>query len=198
MKNIIFDLGNVLINYDFEFFFEKLGYKRYERSLKEAHGPIFGFECGEMTTEDFLQELQAIYKPDMDTEEFKDAWCDVFWANDELLDIIPGLTAEQRLMILSNNDELHFPYIWDRYLKLHIFEMENIMITSRLGYIKPDIRVYQEAVSKYDFDWKESLFIDDVKENIEVARKLGAKTIWHQDNTETIESLNKILQDNKT
>lgn len=193
MKNIIFDLGNVLINYDFELFFEKLGYTKYERSLREAHDLIFAFECGEMTIEAFLKELQSIYKPGMDAEDFKDAWCDVFWANDELLDIIPGLATDHRLMILSNNDELHFPYIWERYLKLHIFEMENIMITSRLGYIKPDIRVYQEAVSRYDFKWEDSIFIDDVKINTEVAEKLGAKTIWHQDNNETIEALKELL-----
>ncbi|MDP8220088.1 MAG: HAD-IA family hydrolase [Candidatus Stygibacter frigidus] len=194
MKNIIFDIGNVLINYDFEIFFEKLGYKKYERSLMEAHSPIFAFECGELETEDFMQQLQAIYKPDMDAEEFKDAWCDVFWANDELLDIVPQLVNDHRLMILSNNDELHFPFIWDKYLKLHVFEMENVMITSRLGFIKPDIRVFQSAMQSYNFDWKDSIFIDDVKENVEVAKRLGAVTIWHQNNTHTIRELENILK----
>ena len=193
MKNIIFDIGNVLINYDFEIFFERLGYKRYERSLKEAHDPIFAFECGKLETEDFLKRLQAIYKPDMDAEEFKYAWCDVFWANNELLDIVPQLVKDHRLMILSNNDELHFPYIWDKYKKLHVFDMENVMITSRLGFIKPDIRVFQETEQIYDFNWKESIFIDDVKENNEVARKMGATAIWHQNNTQTIQALEKIL-----
>ncbi|MCF7912013.1 MAG: HAD-IA family hydrolase [Candidatus Cloacimonetes bacterium] len=193
IKNIIFDLGNVLINYDFEIFFEKLGYQRYERTLQEAHKEIFDFECGKMSITDFISALQKVYTSDLDTEQFTEAWCDVFWANDELLDIVPDLQKNYRLMILSNNDELHFPYIWERYRSLHIFSQKDIMITSRLGYIKPDIRVYQEAMLQHDFSWYESLFIDDVKVNTDIAASLGAAIIWHQDNAATLAKLNKYL-----
>ena len=193
IKNIIFDLGNVLINYDFELFFEKLGYQRGERSLQEAHTEIFAFECGKMTIDDFLTALQKVYTSDLDADEFTEAWCDVFWANEELLDIIPGLANDYRLMILSNNDELHFPYIWEKYPALRIFPAQDIMITSRLGYIKPDIKVYQEAVLQHDFHWHESIFIDDVKVNTEIAASLGAATIWHRDNEVTIAELKNRL-----
>jgi glucose-1-phosphatase len=191
IKNIIFDLGNVLINYDFEIFFEKLGYQRGERSLREAHTEIFAFECGKLSIPEFLKALQKVYESDLDAEEFTEAWCDVFWANDELLAMIPVLAKNYRLMILSNNDELHFPYIWEKYSGLHIFPAQDIMITSRLGYIKPDIKVYQEAVTQHDFYWHESIFIDDVKVNTEMAASLGATTIWHQDNAVTIAELNR-------
>jgi FMN phosphatase YigB (HAD superfamily) len=95
-------------------------------------------------------------------------------------------------MIFSNNDELHFPYIWDKYSSLHFFQDSDIMISSRLGYIKPDIRIYHAAAVNYKFEWKDSLFVDDKLENIEIAQDLGAKGIWHVQDEKTLTELLKI------
>jgi putative hydrolase of the HAD superfamily len=193
IRNIVFDLGNVLINYDFDLFFIKAGYARGERSLSEAHETIRQFECGELGEAEFLYLLQRVYNAEMSPAEFKEAWCDVFEANSELISAAGRYSSDFRLMILSNNDELHFPYIWSKFPELHIFSESDIMITSRLGYIKPDRRVYLEAVRRHDFFWEESVFIDDVPVNLEAARDFGAITLWHQDNYQTLEALGRLL-----
>ena len=193
IKNIIFDLGNVLINYDFEIFFHKLGYQTGERHLKEAHSIIHAFECGMIEIDHFLSELQKIYDSQLDPEQFRLAWCDVFWENEAILSTVNILKEKYRLMILSNNDELHFPYIWNKFPALHVFPLQDIMITSRLGYVKPDIRVYQKAERIHEFLWEEALFIDDVRINTQIAAGLGASTIWHQNNDATLFELKTLL-----
>jgi len=194
LKNIIFDLGNVLINYDFELFFERLGYKRGERSLAESHHLIAPLECGNMEIEDFISGMRKVYKSSLNREAFTDAWCDVFWENNSLIEAALKLTEHFRVMILSNNDELHFPYIWEKFSSLHFFQDSDIMISSRLRYIKPDIRIYHTAADLHDFEWKDSLFVDDKLENIEIARDLGAKGIWHVQDEKTLTELLKITE----
>ncbi|MCF7920095.1 MAG: HAD-IA family hydrolase [Candidatus Cloacimonetes bacterium] len=192
IKNIIFDLGNVLINYDFELFFEKLGYARAERSLAEADHLIQPFECGELEIMEFINGLSSVYHNDLTIEDFTEAWCDIFWENKPLLAIAEKLKEKYRIMILSNNDELHFPYIWEKYPSLHFFQNEDIMISSRLGYIKPDKGIYVQAAEKHNFNWEESLFIDDKQENILMAENMGARVIWHRVNEITNSELKAI------
>jgi FMN phosphatase YigB (HAD superfamily) len=98
-------------------------------------------------------------------------------------------------MILSNNDELHFPYIWEKYPALHVFEQRDIMITSRLGYVKPQPEVYKTAAELHKFRWDESLFIDDKEENLIVPEELGAWAICHQENIVTNDELKMLCSD---
>lgn len=194
VKNIIFDMGNVLVPYDFELFFMRLGYQRGQRSLSEAHGIIYEFECGKMAIPEFLTRLAETYNAThFDDDYFRNAWCDVFSLDDELVNYAKKLTSDYRVIIFSNNDELHFPYIWNKYPALHFFAASDIMITSRIGYIKPEEKAYSLAAEMYNFAWEDSLFIDDVKQNLLPAQEAGALTIHHQSSAATIEKINNLL-----
>ena len=59
IKNIIFDLGKVLIDYDFDIFFQKIGNKPNTRTLDEANKEILLFEAGKIDRYTFFEHLRS-------------------------------------------------------------------------------------------------------------------------------------------
>ena len=62
MKNIIFDLGKVLVEYDFDVFYKELGYEPETKALMDSTLPVLEFEAGRITRQEFYKKLKNIYK----------------------------------------------------------------------------------------------------------------------------------------
>ncbi|MBN1948406.1 MAG: HAD family phosphatase [Candidatus Cloacimonetes bacterium] len=193
IRQVIFDLGKVLVDFSFHAFYHKLGYQPGERTLDEANEPIIAFESGKMNRQDFLAELGKIYQFEMSLPEFEYHWCNVFSPIPEMLNLARAVRNSYEIFIFSNTDELHFPYVWQKYPELHIFG-DNLMLSYELGAVKPEESSYLNALQKFGLKADECLFIDDRPVNIEVAEKLGMKGIIHRSYPETCRQLTEILQ----
>jgi len=62
MKNIFFDLGKVLVDYNFDVFYKELDYKPRLEILKESAIPVLEFESGRITRQELYQQSKDIYK----------------------------------------------------------------------------------------------------------------------------------------
>lgn len=93
----------------------------------------------------------------------------------KLWDILPILKKKYKLAIINNGNAIARDY-WEKMFHFNIFD---IFVNSAIvKYKKPDPHIYLLTCKKLHVDPKRCLFMDDVKENIETARKLGMKVLW--------------------
>lgn len=180
VKNIIFDMGGVLINLDQQRCmdsFKKLGFKDIETYIDPytQEGFFSDFETGNMSNEEFFARAKANCRPGVTDEEITSAW------NSFLLDIpkkkldqISELRKNFKTFLLSNTNALHFPLICEKY---HFEEYFDKCYTSyRVHYVKPDPRIFSHLLKDAGIKASESLFIDDSPANIAAASNLGFNT----------------------
>lgn len=192
IKNVIFDLGKVLIEFDFDGFYTALGHDPAERTLDEANGPILLFEAGKISKTVFFEEIKKIYGFDLSLKEFEILWCSVFSDAKEMIELARNISEKYNVFILSNTDEIHFPYIWKNFPELHFFG-KNLMLSYELNSVKPEKEIFKNAIKKFNLIPSECVFIDDRPINVSVAEKLRMKGIVHQSFICTEKKLAKIL-----
>ena len=193
IKNVIFDLGKVLIDFDFDIFFEKLGYNPEDRNLNEAIEPILLFESGKIEKSDFIQRMRNVYKFNFSDEQFEKIWCeDIFTEIPEMIKLAEKIKGNYNIFILSNTDEIHFPHIWEKFPSLHFFE-NNLLLSYELDAVKPEPEIYLNALKKFSLNPSGSIFIDDRPVNIEAAEKIDLYGIVNENYHKTKQHLEKIL-----
>ena len=184
MKNIIFDLGKVLIDYNFDVFYKELKYEPGLEILTESTFPILEFESGRITRQEFYQQLKNIYKFEHSLADFEKVWCSVFTELTGLVDYARELKENYNVYVLSNTDEIHFTNIWQDYPELHFFE-HNLMLSYELDSVKPQKEIYERALGKFDLKPEDCLFIDDKPENIQGAGEIGITGILYTNSDKT-------------
>ena len=192
MKNIIFDLGKVLVEYDFDVFYKELNYKPKMETLMESTIPVLEFEAGRISREEFYLQLKKIYKFEHTLSGFEKVWCSVFTRLTSLVDYARELKENYNVYVLSNTDELHFPIVWKKFPELHFFE-DNLMLSYELNSVKPHKEIYERALKMFDLNPEDCLFIDDKPENIKGAAEIGIAGIIFTNVEETKKNIMNYL-----
>jgi glucose-1-phosphatase len=178
---IVFDLGNVLINFDYEIAVKKfdkiepnLGKKFLEHHKKNYHIHR-AFEKGMISEYEFIDLALSGVDYKVDPETFSKIYSDIFTPNDEVISLLPILKQKFQLILLSNTDSLHKRYGWEKYKFLSIFDY--LALSFEVGSVKPEAKIFK-AVEEYSkVSPQEHLYIDDIAEYTEAAQKLGWDTI---------------------
>jgi FMN phosphatase YigB (HAD superfamily) len=179
IEAILFDLGKVLIDFNFELGMERLaGYctlppEEFKRVIWNEEW-INRYERGEISTADYHRYLCDIGRLQMELEEFRECWSCVFLPD---LIVSEGLLAElQRsypLIVVSNTNEAHVEFIQSRYKVLDYFEHK--IFSHKVGSLKPDRKIYEAAIAASGRPPEALFFTDDRPENIAAARDLGIR-----------------------
>lgn len=186
IKNIIFDLGGVIINLDTNKTiqeFNKLSTKQFETIYTQLHqSTIFDkFDKGEITETDFFNEIQKALGNTIPKEKLLFAW------NAMLLDfpkhrlqLLEKLKPNYRLFLLSNTNETHVAEFESALYKQHGYQnlesfFETVYYSCRIGKRKPNSDIFNFVLNKHNLNPKETLFIDDSPQHIEGAIKTGIK-----------------------
>lgn len=174
---IVFDLGNVLINFDYKIAVEKfnsiepdLGNKffEYHRNNYQIHR---NFEKGIINQDEFVKIALKGIGHRINYETFSEIYSDIFTSNDEVISLLPILKRKYKLILLSNTDPLHKKFGWDKYTFLDQFDHK--VLSFEVGSVKPEEKIYS-AVEEYSKSApQEHLYIDDISEYTETARKRG-------------------------
>jgi len=182
VKNIIFDLGGVILNIDYEQTanaFKKIGIKNFNDIYSQAkQGKVFDkLETGEITPEEFREYIKEIV-PSLQLSDIDKSW------NAMLLDLpvqrinlLKELKKKYRLFLLSNTNEIHikcFRKIIESSYGENIFDsiFEHQYYSSDIGLRKPNADCFQYVLEKNGMEPSETLFIDDSIQHVEGARKL--------------------------
>ncbi len=179
---IFFDLGNVILPFNHYQIAEKLlpfVQKKDFQDPKKIFSCIFDlnngainlFDAGKISPKEFFQSLKEFLQLSLSFEAFVPMWNHIFVEDHEVSQIIRSLKRKWRLGLLSNTDPLHFNYILSTFPIVRIFE--KYILSYEVGFKKPDVRIFQEAIRWASVEPKKILFIDDTKDHIEVAALLG-------------------------
>lgn len=192
-KAFIFDLGNVLIYFNWDIAREKLNQiepelgERTTKFLAKNRNLIYKFECGKISEDEFLSEIKKNINSTLTKEKLATIYSDIFWENKELTKLLPILKKNYKLYLLSNTNKIHRKYGWNHYEFLKSFD--RLFLSYEIGYAKPDREIYDYVISNIPFEKDEIIYIDDIKEYIETAKKLGWISIQFTSNEKLIMDL---------
>lgn len=187
VKNIIFDLGNVLLDVHYEKFREKIcshniSKEKYESFFLDGNYRLLGYEAGLITTDEFITKCVDGLNLEMTSIEFASAFNDMFTEITPMKEMLIRLKEESkyRLFLLSNTSPLHFKYARERFGYINL--IEKFGLSYELKSLKPESDIYKKAISYFDVQTGDCLFIDDLYENCAAGEKLGLRTIVYDKN----------------
>ena len=179
-KAIIFDLGRVLVHFDFKHGYRALeGLCPYPAAEIPRHiaptGLVERFETGLVEPHDFVEQLSSAIGLRTDYAGFCDIWNGIF--QEPLIPerILEGLAARYRLVLLSNTNAIHFESIRARYPLLRHFH--ELVLSYQVRAMKPDPAIFQEAVRRAGCLPQECFYTDDIAAYVEAARALGIDAV---------------------
>lgn len=187
ITTIIFDLGGVVLNLDPDRSaraFAKLSNKPVREIYKlfQTGTLLPTFEKGVITAEQFRHRIQNRLAPTAADGEIDAAW------NAMLLDLpirrlelLSGLRDRFKTLVLSNTNEIHIA-AFDRIVgetvpnaRIQDF-FDRVYYSHELGMRKPDAEIFEFIIQANDLIPEQTLFIDDMAENITTAEKIGLQT----------------------
>ncbi len=181
ISTIFFDLGKVLVDYDFGIAVRKiverseLREEDLSQELYRTYALLDEYECGRLETTEFFRLLKEEYRFEGTPEELREIWCDVFTPLDEHIQMARILSQHYPTAIISNISEAHLTHLEARYDFFPVFRER--FYSFQVGAMKPDPLIYQQALEGMGADRLESLFIDDREENILAVSQKGWQTI---------------------
>ncbi|WP_103327458.1 HAD family hydrolase [Bacteroidetes bacterium endosymbiont of Geopemphigus sp.] len=179
IKNIIFDFGNVFISLRIFYTrvqFMKLGLFYVPKTLRDLFKK---YETGQVSAEIFLLTIKK-YSPLGDIEKIHKAWNTLIGNFDErALKILSWSAQSYRLFLLSNMNALHMEHIQKKMGPLYEnfqTSFEKCYFSHEIQLRKPDRKAYEIILKQQNLKAQETLFVDDLKENIATAHTLGIHT----------------------
>jgi glucose-1-phosphatase len=174
---IVFDLGNVLIPFDYSKVI------RYINELRPGLGERFmdfykknyhihrKYERGDITDDAFIGIMLNALDNVITEEEFCRSFSEIFTVNEDVAALLPRLRKNYRLILLSNTSEIHRKYGWGHYGFLLNFE--KLFLSHEVNAVKPEPKIYKAVTDYTQLPPEEHLFIDDVAEYGEGAKAQG-------------------------
>jgi putative hydrolase of the HAD superfamily len=195
IKAVIFDLGNVLVNYDVQKAarrFSKAGGISQVRIW--AHFFLSKFEQaytrGEISTREFYREARRVFKKNIPYGTFKHYWNDIFWENPGMDRLLARIKKHYPLYLISNTNKLHFDHIKKHFRLLRHFK--KVFPSHEVGARKPDPKIYRRVLAKIKLEPGETVFIDDMGRFIRSARQVGMCAIHFKGRLRLIRDLRRL------
>ena len=176
IKNIVFDMGGVLIDFNFDRTLNECFAPEYHDILNELvfKNPIWReLDAGRRRSDEFTEEV--IPKLPVETHELITEMLSDFYPYMPVLDGMEDLVkrlkvAGYNVYLLSNAT----PRFFDRYLDIPAISlMDGMFISCLYKLLKPQPEIYEAFCNKFSLKAEECFFIDDVAENIKGAVDYG-------------------------
>ena len=184
IKNIIFDLGGVIINLDIHktiFEFNKLAETPFESIYTQVRqNQIFDlFDKGTVSEIQFFDKLKNLINSSKTTDQLITAWNAMLLDfPSERLSLLETLKPKYRLFLLSNTNETHIKAFESDLFKTNGSKnlepyFEKVYYSCRMGMRKPDELIFEEVLKENNLIAQETLFIDDTQQHVDGACKTG-------------------------
>lgn len=184
---IVFDLGNVLIDLDNDFYgkgwpagINSADLASFKQWTKEE-GIWLKYEKGQISSEAFVASLSS--RLQLSPKQVKDYWNRILLGiQSKRFDLLDALKARFPLYVLSNTNDIHIEWVRNHVVELGVpdFEsrfFEQIFYSYKVGAVKPEPAIYAAVEAGVKLSPKQLLFIDDRPENIEAALARGWQAV---------------------
>ena len=184
IRNIIFDLGGVLLDLDVQKTFDvfkKMGLSKeviMERYNSKGNF-FFQFEKGQISANEFRESLRKMIGNSVSNEKIDYAWNEMIRGfKNDTIKLLSDLSGKYPVYLLSNTNEIHLPFYSEQFreasggtiLQKYFIETYYSHI---IGTRKPEPESFRHVLKEAGIEPKETLFIDDFEENCVSAREIG-------------------------
>ena len=177
IKTIIFDMGNVIIPFDF-----RRGYAAFEQHTDlpaseiseriRATALVPELESGRMEPREFVAAMNTALGAELTYEAFREIWSSIFLPETLIPEeLVVRLKENYRLLVLSNTNAIHFEMVWEAYPLLRHFD--HLILSHEVKALKPDAAIYAAALAEARAEAGECFFTDDIAAYVEGARRAG-------------------------
>jgi len=187
IKAVIFDLGNVLIDFDYSsaaFTMSRLSGKTRKEIINFFYSSrdVGLFEEGKISPEEFHRRLKDQLKLKLSFNDFSVIWNEVFYLtpkNRQVYSLALNLRKNYKTGLLSNTNRLHFDYL---KRKFSVFDAFDVIVTSfGAKCAKPKAGIYKNVLRKLKVRPPEAFYTDDRPELIESAKGIGMNAFVFKD-----------------
>lgn len=197
IKNVIFDLGNVLLT-----FIPKDLLLKFTKNMDRINRFIEKFPNSETWLKMdrgilSMQEARNFFLKKHPEEKdllipFFDRWLELFNPIRENIEILKELKENgYKVYALSNFMKEAFEYVYSKFESDIFYLFDGMVISYTVNFIKPEKEIYQILLQRYNLVPIECIFIDDVEKCILGAKKLGIQTILYNFNSDLKSELQK-------
>ena len=200
IKNIIFDIGGVLVSFEPDRVFREMRLPEEEVQILYQHtakSPYWKeLDRGVLPKEEVFQTMvntmpQAYRKDAM--EFFTKRIPEAVTSFDYSADWLKGLKERgYNIYLLTNYPEWLFETHWKKGFTFVPY-VDGKVVSGKVKLIKPDHAIYETIIKKYSLNPAESVFIDDVKENVQAAKETGLNAIQFTNINDVKNQLEKLL-----
>jgi len=191
-KNVLFDLGNVLIDVEVKRSLKAFAAlvnmpavgEKAPSSVSElvnADSLLGGhtsklvdqYQVGAITTDEFIRAFLTQCKPGTKPEQVVDAWYAMLLGiREEKKELLNALVANgKNIYVLSNINDLHVKWVQEHCPELKV--AKKIFYSNEIHMSKPDPRCYELVIKETGIQPEETVYVDDLLPNIEAGRKFG-------------------------
>jgi glucose-1-phosphatase len=181
IKTVIFDLGKVLVPFDFS-----RGYRELEKLCPHAAADIpkrlattdvvHRFETGLIEPRDFVAEISRTLDLRITYDQFCEIWSSIFLPPTLVEEsMLEGIAARYRMLVLSNTNAIHFDMVRRNYELLRHFD--DYVLSYEVKAMKPEPAIYREAIARAQCRPEECFFTDDIPAYVEAARREGIDAV---------------------
>lgn len=202
IKNIIFDLGGVLLDVDMKrtfMEFQKLGIDTSLFTSKPADAPsgvpqatvcegitVNGimalYQTGDISTSDFFSAILKACRPGTTVDQVRDAWnsC-LFTIPQHRMDAVLQLRKRYNVYMLSNTNDAHWVYLLAHQFATPGADLathfDRVFVSHEMHLAKPNPAIYQQLLTEIGAQPEECLFLDDATVNTSAAASIGIRTL---------------------
>lgn len=204
IKNILFDLGGVLVDLDVRRTIE--AFRRIVRT-EDASSPITAqgllgghdsllidrYQVGAISTREFIDTILSVCREGTREDDVIEAWhAMLLGISDENKQLLRDLNAAgYPIYVLSNINAMHVYWVQTHCPELHALdegfrqgcEPRHLFFSNEMHLSKPDPRCYEQVISEAGILPAQTVYIDDLPANIEEGRRHGFLTIHATDSS---------------
>ncbi len=177
IKTCLFDMGNVLVYFSHQKMCENVATvcDASEADIKTLlidSGLQWQIERGEISEQQFHSAFEKHLGKSVDFDGLKHATADIFWLNESIVPLLEELkNLNMRLVLLSNTSITHLRFIQQEFDVLDHFDA--FTTSFEAGALKPDARIYEDALSKANCAPQDCFYTDDIENYVLKARQFG-------------------------
>lgn len=182
-KAVIFDLGNVLVNYDGQATLAAMS-ELWEVSPEQlfAHYQTIehAFGTGQLSGRGYFDLLNQTFGLLANFDSFVAACCAYQQRHEAAFAFARDLQAQDDVVIgiISNTNEIHASWLHANLPELKLFP--SVILSNEVGLLKPDPAIFELALNQLDVPARQALFVDDLAENVAGGTAVGLAGYLHK------------------
>lgn len=193
LKNVIIDLGGVLVDIDPENTYAEFKRILLPEANMEVHWDnlpevVVGMETGDWSKDRFKKTMRKACKKGVSDSQIVDAWCAMLMEFRAVrVKLLQELGEKYNIYLLSNTNVYHASYFEKEFENRYHFPLKDLFkkvyYSHKIGVRKPDAKAFQYVLEKSKLKPEETALIDDRQDNCDAAALLGIKPIKVPENS---------------